>query len=698
MIRGTESIGKRVISPAPIMLEDIRTTLRGHRLSALLLCTIAAGALLLVHATRTLEDEPFYGDHPLIFLAFCGLLFAAELRPMPSLTDETELTASWAFAFTLLFVAPLAGAVGAVMVCSTINDLRNRKRLDRTLFNAAQFALSLTAGGAVGSLITDVRAVADGEPVTPSWLVAVLLACAVGFAANSVFVSVAVAFHAGLPVPEMLRRSLGINLGMDGLLLALAPIFVVVGLESLLLVPLLLATVWIIFNSAALALRNKHEATHDQLTGIPNRRMFEDHLALVMDAARGTRQQFALVQIDLDGFKGINDRLGHHYGDLVLKAVASRLTSNERLNDQCARLGGDEFALLFLDIRSLGDASTIANRALARIAEPLDVEGVPLRVGASLGVAVFPVHGDEPQRLMHHADMAMYEAKRQGGGVRVYEPGEDDDGPGRIELLTDLAVATVEDQLVLEYQPKFEIDSGRLTMVEALVRWHHPEHGVVPPGWFMPQAEQTDLINRLTDQIIEMAARQLRDWRNAGIDVPVAVNVSARNLHDLRFPSRVKATLDRYEIDGRSLEVEVTENSVMEDPSRSGKVLSELRSLGITVAIDDFGTGYSSLSTLRDLTLDRIKIDRSFITGLATDTGDLTIARSVIELAHNLGMSTVAEGVETNEVLEMLRSLGCDEVQGFLLARPQPAEALEAMLRAGRTDLGTLIDQPVSTP
>jgi diguanylate cyclase (GGDEF)-like protein len=686
-----------LLDPQTTMLNDSWTTLRRYRLPALLTATIAAGGILLVHASQTLGSEAFYGDHPSIYFAFAALLFATEFRPMPSLTDDTELTASWAFAFTLLFVAPVAGAAGAVVITSTVNDLINRKRPDRTLFNAAQFALSLAAGGAVGSLITDVRAVAAGAPVTASWLVAVLVACAVGFAVNSVFVSVAVALHASLPVVEMVRRSLGINLGMDGLLLALAPIFVVVGLQSLLLVPLLLATVWIIFKSAALALRNKHEATHDQLTGIPNRRMFEDHLALVVEAAKGSRQQFALVQIDLDGFKGINDRLGHHYGDQVLKAVAARLASSERLNDQCARLGGDEFALLFLDIRSASDASAIADRALGRIAEPLDIDGVPLRVGASLGVAVFPDHGDDPQRLMHHADMAMYEAKRQGGGVQIYQPGADDDGPGRIELLSDLAVATDEDQFVLDYQPKFEIDSGRLTMVEALVRWHHPQYGLVPPGWFMPQAEQTDLINQLTDHIIEMAARQLRTWLDAGIDVPVAVNVSARNLHDLRFPSRVKGILDCYRIEGRSLEVEITENSVMEDPSRSAQVLADLRGFGITVAIDDFGTGYSSLSTLRDLTLDRIKIDRSFVTSLATDQGDQTIARSVIELAHNLGLTTVAEGVESIEVLDILRNLGCDEVQGFLLARPQRAEALEPMLRIGSADLGALADQPVIT-
>ena len=667
---------------------------RNYPLTVLLLGTVVAGGGLLALSFSDLEGQPFYGDHLAVYLVFAVLLFATELRPMQSLTDDTELTASWAFAFTLLFVSPMAGAVTAVMATSIINDLLGRKRIDRMLFNAAQFALSLAAGGWIGSLITDVNAPASGAPATATWLAAVTIACAVGFALNSVFVSLAVALHSGLPVAEMLRRSIGINLGMDGLLLALAPIFAVIALESLLLVPLLLVTVWIIFKSAALALRNKHEATHDQLTGIPNRRMFEDHLGLLIDAARGSDRQFALVQIDLDGFKGINDRLGHHYGDQVLKAVASRLLSAERENDQCARLGGDEFALLFVGTRSLDDARSIAERVRDRISEPLDIDGVPLRVGASLGVAYFPEHGDNAQRLMHHADMAMYEAKRHGGGVCVYQAGGADEGPGRIELLTDLATATGTDQIHLEYQPKVDISSGRLTMVEALVRWRHPIYGNVPPGWFMPQAEQTDLISDLTDRIIDLAAQQIRDWLEVGISMPVAVNVSARNLHDLRFPQRVCATLEQHGLSGDLLEVEVTENSVMEDPSRSATVLGDLRDLGITVAIDDFGTGYSSLSTLRDLTLDRVKIDRSFVTNLATDRGGLTIARSVIELAHNLSMSTVAEGVETSEVFHILRELGCDEVQGYLISRPQPAEALEGLLRIGRIDINATIPEP----
>ena len=665
----------------------LKTILRPHRLGLLMATTIAAGAALIFGGFMTLDGSPFYGDHPAAYAVFVVLLFATELRPMPSLTDDTELTASWAFAFTLLFIAPTAGAVAAVAVSPLIADIKQRKPISRTLFNSAQFALSLAGGGVVGSWVGDLSSVSAGEPVTVRWLAAVLVACAVGFALNSLFISVAIALHTGLPVWVMIRRSVGVNLGMDGLLLALAPIFVVVGLQSLVLVPLLLITVWVIFKSASLALSNKHEATHDQLTGIPNRRIFEDYAEMLVQAADADSDHFALVQIDLDGFKGINDRLGHHYGDQVLREIASRLADGERSSDHAARLGGDEFALLYVNIRSVEEAVAISERVLARVSEPLDIDGVPLRVGASFGIAVYPEHADDAQRLMHNADIAMYEAKRNGGGVAVYQPSASDPGPGRLSLLADLTNAVGTDQLSLEYQPKVDIMSGRITMVEALIRWDHPVKGRIPPSWFMPQAEQTDLISGLTDQVLRMAVAQTRCWRDLGLEMPIAVNVSARNLHDLRFPDRVRAVLADFDIEGDCIEIEVTENSVTDDPVRSASVLGQLRELGHSIAVDDFGTGYSSLSTLRDLTIDRVKIDRSFVTDLATQPGDLMIARSVIELAHNLHMATVAEGVESPEVLQILRDLGCDEIQGFLAGRPAPAEELLPLLRLGAVDL-----------
>ncbi len=664
--------------------------MRARRLGLLIGLTVIAAMLLVAVSIQQLHGVPPWGFHPAAFVVFGLLLFASELKPIPSLTDDTELTASWAFAFTLLLIAPLAGALIAVGLAPIASDLRKRKRLDRTLFNAGQFMLSLWLGSMAGSLINPLLSVADGDVVTVRWLVAVGAACGTGFAANSVFISVAVAFHQGLPVRELLRRSIGINLGMDGLLLALAPIFVVVGIEALILVPVLLFTVVIIFRSASIALRNKHDATHDELTGIANRRMFEDHASLVADASRTDGLSFALVQIDLDGFKGINDRLGHRYGDLVLIEIGRRLKAAERSTDQVARLGGDEFALLIADVVDEAAAIAIAERVWGEITRPLEIEGVPLTVGASMGLAIFPSNGDTIDELLHHADTAMYDAKRLGGGVRVFAGTKQDVGPKRIELLGELSTAIAEGQLSLAYQPKIDMETGSIKTVEALLRWTHPVHGDVRPGWYMPQAEQTDLITPLTDHVIELALTQCRRWKDDGIEVGVAVNVSARNLHDLRLAGRVGEALRRHDLDPSTLELEITENAVMEDPLRAATVLAELRALGVGLAIDDFGTGYSSLSVLRDLDVDRIKIDRSFVTNVANNAGDLSIVRSVVELGRNLGMKTIAEGVETVEALEVLRSIGCDEIQGFLFAAPLPSEELGPLLRRGRIDFSDL--------
>lgn len=659
------------------------TQFRTRRLPIYLWSMTALGTSLVLAALLTVGDQPLVGDHPVAFLVFLVLLIATELKPMPSLTDDTELTASWAFAFTLLFIAPLAGALLAVWVTALAADFRGTKAVDRALFNAAQFSLSLASGGAAGSLITDLHLVADGGDPSGRWLAGVVVACAVGFATNSVFISVAIALHQGLPVFEMIRRSIDINLSMDGLLLALAPVFVVIGLQAIILVPLLLLTVWFIFRSAALALANKHEATHDQLTNIPNRRMFEDHAALMLDGAANAGNQAAMLHIDLDGFKGINDRLGHHYGDLVLKEIAQRLTRTQRSIDLVARLGGDEFAVLLGDVDGPVDAEAIGLRMLQSIETELEVEGVPLGVGASLGVSLFPDHGEDVATLLHHADLAMYEAKTSGGGVSVYSRGKGSGMPGRLGLLSELAAAIENGQLSLVYQPKAEIKTGRITGVEALLRWHHPKHGLVDPGWFMPQAEQTELMTPLTDLVMTTAMDQCERWHAQGIRVGVSINASARNLHDLRFPNRVADRLAEFHLDPAWFEVEITENTVMADPVRSASVLGHLRALGVGIAIDDFGTGYSSLASLRQLTIDRIKIDRSFVTDLATREGDLTIARSVIELARNLGLRSVAEGIETPEVLEILDQLGCDEAQGFLIARPMTAEDITPLLRDG---------------
>jgi diguanylate cyclase (GGDEF)-like protein len=585
-----------------------------------------------------------------------------------------------------MFVAPPAGCLLVVALTALGADLVTGKGPLRAFFNAGQFCLCLATGAAVGNRVTDLLTLSRGQDLDLRWLLGGGLAMTVAFLLNSILISIVLALHQGVPLTEMFRRSLDVNLGMDGLLLALSPVFVVIGLHGIVLVPLLLVTVWIIFRSATIALSNRHEATHDQLTGIPNRRLFEDHAGLLLRGAKHSRATAALIHIDLDGFKGINDRLGHHYGDLVLRAVAERLSSHKRAVDHVARLGGDEFAVLLGQVNTAVEAKTIAQRLLSAIEVPMEVEGVPLAVSASLGVAMFPAHGEDLHTLLNHADIAMYKAKGQSTGVEVFSS-TGSEGPSRMGLLADLSRAIDTGELCLHYQPRVSVATGAIVGVEALLRWSHPAFGEVDPSWFMPQAEQTELMTPLTDHVIEQAVSQCAMWLDRGIRVTVAVNASARNLHDLRFPNRVAEILRRHNVDPGWLEIEITENTVMSDPARSASVLGHLRAIGVSLAIDDFGTGYSSLANLRTLTIDRIKIDRSFVAGIDGSGGDLTIVRSIVELGKNLGLTTVAEGIESEEVLAIIHDLGCDEYQGFLASKALPAAELEPMLAAGTVAL-----------
>ncbi len=654
---------------------------------------VTAGIIALALAVVGSPRSAVVGDHPIVFATFAVLLVATEARPMTYLADGGEVTASWTFAFALLFVAPAAACLSVVAATALGIDLVNGKPLARAAFNAAQFVLSLSAGILAASAITDLVLVPGQQP-SLRWLIGAVVASAVAFSANSLLISVVLALNGGLPVIEMIRRSFGVNMGMDGVLLAMAPVFAIIGLDAWILVPLLLVTVWIIFRSASIALDNRHEATHDQLTGIANRRLFEDHAALLLTGAGRSGSRAGLIHLDLNGFKVINDRLGHYYGDLILREVAARLRDNRRAIDHVARLGGDEFAVLLGRIDSPADAHDVADRLRAALVAPMEIEGIPLGVGASLGVAVFPDHGQDLATLMKCADVATYEAKSSSTGVVVWEPRQESSPAGKLVLLSDLASALDAEELGVVYQPKLAVASGRITGVEVLLRWEHPTRGLVLPGRFMPQAEHTDLVTRITDFVLRSAVRQCVAWHDEGIRTGVAVNASARNLQDLRFPDRIRQLLAEHCLDPGWLELEITENAVMADEVRAASVLGHLRALGVRLSIDDFGTGYSSLATLRNLTLDAIKIDRSFVSGMAESAGDLSIVRSVIELGHNLGLGVIAEGVESVEVLDLLRELECDEFQGYLVTTPIDADAMGAWLRAGSFDVDRSQRQP----
>ena len=440
---------------------------------------------------------------------------------------------------------------------------------------------------------------------------------------------------------------------------------------------------------AGLNLRASHRALQkasltDELTGLPNRRLLGDRLkqALLLARRRGTT--CGILLIDLDRFKEVNDTLGHAYGDLLLRAVAERLGRVLRESDTVSRLGGDEFAILLPDIADETAAVLLARRCLSAISEAFLVDGVSLSVEASIGLALAPQHGKDGDALLRAADIAMYEAKERKCGVATYDPDLDSNTPARLALLGDLRRALQDDQLLLHYQPKVDPQTGRVRGVEALVRWQHPERGLVPPAAFIPAAEGTGLILPLTMRTLQIAIAQARTWQDQGQAVQVAVNLSPRCLLEPAFPTLVQDLLDQHHLPPCLLRLEITESTIMADPTRALASLTALQQSGISLSIDDFGTGYSSMSYLKRLPVDELKIDQSFISDMLSNNSDNVLVRSSIDLGHNLGLSVVAEGVEDQATATALAGLGCDLLQGYHLARPMTATAMtEWMLLQG---------------
>ena len=416
-----------------------------------------------------------------------------------------------------------------------------------------------------------------------------------------------------------------------------------------------------------------HLAHHDALTDLPNRTLLQDRLDQATRVASREGTSIALLVLDLDDFKDVNDALGHHAGDRVLQHVASQIRGTLRDADTVARLGADEFAIL-LPFTDADGAVPAAQKILQEMGQPVVVERRPLSIRASLGIACFPVHGTTAEVLMQKADNAMYRAKMDGGGVAVYDPQRDRQTHRRLALISDLLTAIEEQQFELEYQPILHLRTGAIAGVEALVRWNHPRHGRVQPADFIDLAEQTGLINPLTSIVLNTA---IRDWGVSLGTSPltVAVNLSPRTLLSPDFPERVADMLAAAAAAPASLTLEITEHMLMSDPARSLESLKRLHAMGVRLTIDDFGTGYSSLSYLRRLPVDELKIDRSFVTGLASGQ-DEVIVRSTIDLAHNMGLSVVAEGVESEAAQAWLMSMGCDAVQGSFICEPGSAPAM----------------------
>ncbi|MCD6532614.1 MAG: bifunctional diguanylate cyclase/phosphodiesterase [Deltaproteobacteria bacterium] len=436
--------------------------------------------------------------------------------------------------------------------------------------------------------------------------------------------------------------------------------------------------------TAVLEEKASHDATHDFLTDLPNRILFHDRLQHALSAASRKQSKLAIMIIDLDNFKEVNDTLGHFNGDIILKQVANRLQATLRNFDSVARLGGDEFAIILHEVVGEQDVNIVAKKLQRALLPSFQAGGLNLNINASFGVTLFPDHGNDTAILMQRAEVAMYAAKKEKAGLIYYDKKYDQYSPKRLTLMAGLRQAIDQQELMVFFQPKVDIKTGKVVEVEALVRWQHPEYGLLLPDEFIPVSEQTGLIIPLTALVMELSLKQVAVWSQEGYDVGVTINISARVLLDPRFPDALIGLLAAYRVEPEKVMLEITETTIMVDRERAMDTLHRLKNMSVRISIDDFGTGYSSLAYLKNLPVYELKIDKSFVLEMCNNRDDAVIVKIVIELAHQLGLQVTAEGVETDEILSMLDDLGCDIAQGYLVSMPLPADELLSHLSNSR--------------
>jgi diguanylate cyclase (GGDEF)-like protein/PAS domain S-box-containing protein len=422
----------------------------------------------------------------------------------------------------------------------------------------------------------------------------------------------------------------------------------------------------------------RYQAMHDGLTNLPNRTMLYETLNREIDLARDAKGSLALLLMDLDRFKEVNDTFGHQFGDLLLQQVAFRLRNQLKESDTVARLGGDEFAILLGGAMDSTDVARTARNILNALEQPVIVDGQVLEIGASIGIALYPTHGTDARMLLRRADVAMYAAKQAQTGYSFHRDENETkkQSADQLSLVVEMRHALERNELEPFFQPKLHMRSGLMTRAEVLLRWNHPQRGQISPSVFVPIAERTGLIRTVTDWLLERALAQVHAWREAGAPIHIAVNISAKSLLDQALPAKIHSILTKWDVDPRFLKIEITESSIMADPAHALAVMSMLQSMGVRLSVDDFGTGYSSLTHLRQLPIDEIKIDKSFVSNMTTSEADAAIVRTVIDLGHNLGKQVCAEGVEDEATWNMLRDLGCDLAQGFWISKPVTATEL----------------------
>jgi diguanylate cyclase (GGDEF)-like protein len=583
-----------------------------------------------------------------------------------------EVTPGWAFAYTLLLLGSPSVAIAATAVATVLPDIVRRKGLLRGAFNVGQTVISMSSACLLLTVVGCTKPLSVSSDVNMVWLVTIALAGVLIFVVNSVLTSIVIALNHGVAIPTLLRQATNLSVSADAALLALSPLFAVSIDFSLGTAPLLALIAYLVFNSARQALEREHRASHDHLTSLLNARAFLDHLNGHLESRGRLAMRGCVMLLDLDGFKQVNDRLGHHVGDAVLSLVGSRLRFDRDLGATASRLGGDEFAVLFPETADRDQALALAWGVAKSLSEPLEIDGFPLTVRASIGVVPLDSTFTSPDDVLRTADVAMYEAKRGRSTVALAPArGEDEVSGGRLSLLAGLSEAlAVDDQLQIAYQPIVDLTRGGLVGMEALLRWRHPQLGLVMPAEFMTLAENTDLIDAVTAKVVDLVARDAARFLDIAPALRLAVNVSTRNLRSRHFPSEVAAILARYGVDPSHLVIELTESAFDAQPDLTPKVVAELRANGHPIAIDDFGAGYSWFSRLLELPIDMVKIDRALIGQAPIDERRFLVVKSIVELAHGMGFTCTAEGVEDIEMLHQLRAIGCDAAQGFAIARP----------------------------
>jgi diguanylate cyclase (GGDEF)-like protein len=662
----------------------------------------AAGTIYWRWSVLPLEQPPYPSPADLLWLCFYPLAYVAVVLLVRRRVPRQQAS---------MWLDGLIGGLGAAALAA---GLAFHAIVDATGGSVAAVAVTLTypvADLLLLMLVIGALAVLGGRPDRALWLLA--LGMTVFAAADTIYLfRVATStYQAGTWLDALLVVALTL-LGLaawqppptdrtDRLegwaVLAIPSLFALISIGVLVLahfqpistlaVVLATGTLLAVVLRTALTFRevrglaeSRRLALTDDLTGLGNRRLLYGRLEAAL-ANRAEGRGVALLIVDLDRFKEINDALGHHMGDQLLRQIGPRLASHLRSDDLLVRLGGDEFAVLLVDTDPVS-ATAVAPRLLDGLAEPFDLEGVALHVDASVGLALCPQHADTPIALLQRADVAMYQAKASHNGWQAYAFGGQEQARDRLQTIEDLRAALAGDELVVHYQPKIDPRTYQVVGVEALVRWAHPTHGLLYPDSFLPLAEQTGLMRQLTLVVLQTALRQGQAWRHQGLDLPVAVNLSVANLLDAHLARQVGELLAGLGLPARVLELELTEDTLMADPVRSKQVLGELRALGVRLAVDDYGTGYSSLAYLQELAVDELKLDKSFVMRMTEDSGAAAIVRTTVDLAHSLGLTMVAEGVENEGALAELARLGCDVAQGFHISKPLPADQLTGWLQA----------------